>query len=82
MPNSLTATEWNDILIFHNYSCAYCKKPFTVDLPATQDHVIPVSKGGTHTKGNVVPCCRECNSSKGDGKWPKSLLKQTKSHQT
>jgi len=28
------------------------------------DHIIPLSKGGTHTKDNVCYCCAECNLKK------------------
>ena len=31
------------------------------------DHVVPVSKGGTHTWDNVKLACRKCNTAKGDG---------------
>ena len=41
--------------------CSYCDDPAT-----TIDHVIPVSKGGTHDLSNLVPACRPCNASKGD----------------
>lgn len=43
--------------------CHYCGR--TVD-PAelTMDHIVPVSRGGRSTKGNVVPCCKACNSDK------------------
>jgi len=34
---------------------------------ATIDHVVPLSKGGTHTWGNVVPAHAKCNWDKGDG---------------
>ena len=27
-------------------------------------HVIPISKGGTHAMGNIVPACQRCNYSK------------------
>lgn len=30
------------------------------------DHVIPLSKGGSHTLDNVACCCRECNNIKAD----------------
>lgn len=36
----------------------------TGDLYPTVDHVIPLSKGGTHTWGNVRLACRQCNSIK------------------
>lgn len=30
------------------------------------DHVVPISKGGNDYLENLVPCCRSCNSSKGN----------------
>ena len=30
----------------------------------TLDHVIPVARGGKSTRGNCVPCCKDCNSKK------------------
>ena len=63
---TLTAEQWSEILAKHNFTCAYCHKPFTSEMPATQDHVIPVSKGGHHTADNIVPACRSCNSRKRD----------------
>lgn len=41
--------------------CQYCDKP-----AESIDHVIPRSKGGSHTWDNVVACCRRCNTYKGD----------------
>jgi 5-methylcytosine-specific restriction endonuclease McrA len=32
----------------------------------TLDHIIPLSKGGTHTWDNVRPAHRRCNELKGD----------------
>ena len=43
--------------------CHYCGKQFSRD-ELTMDHIVPVSRGGTSTKGNVVPCCKQCNSDK------------------
>lgn len=32
----------------------------------TIDHLIPLVRGGTNYEGNLVPCCKPCNSSKQD----------------
>ncbi|QTA82688.1 HNH endonuclease domain-containing protein [Desulfonema limicola] len=43
--------------------CYYCKKNIHPrDL--TMDHIVPVSRGGKTSKGNVVQCCKECNNNK------------------
>ena len=43
--------------------CAYCGKQFPPKL-LTMDHVVPVARGGRSVKGNVAPCCKECNNQK------------------
>lgn len=58
----LTLAQWHDVLALYNGHCAYCGKK-TERL--TLDHVRPLSKGGKHSKDNVVPACFHCNSSKG-----------------
>ncbi|MBN2033947.1 MAG: HNH endonuclease [Deltaproteobacteria bacterium] len=30
----------------------------------TMDHVVPLSRGGKSTKGNIVPACKSCNNKK------------------
>lgn len=40
--------------------CFYCKSTHQISI----DHVIPLKLGGSHTIGNLVSCCRSCNSSK------------------
>lgn len=57
---TLTIAEWLDICRQHNYRCAYCGRK----LPLEQDHVVPFHRGGGHTRANVVPACKPCNSSK------------------
>ena len=63
---TLTASEWREIMEQCGYRCTYCGALFCDSLPATQDHVVPLSKGGNHTKDNVVPACKPCNSRKKD----------------
>lgn len=60
---TLTREQWQDIKALYGHRCAYCDLPFE---RLTQDHVIPISKGGKHTAENVVPACRSCNSKKGN----------------
>ena len=44
--------------------CAYCGVKLS-RYTATIDHVIPLSRGGTDFKWNLVWCCKKCNQSKG-----------------
>jgi 5-methylcytosine-specific restriction endonuclease McrA len=44
--------------------CAYCDEQ--VDGQPDPDHVIPLSRGGRNDIGNIVACCRLCNSDKSD----------------
>ena len=41
--------------------CAYCG---VTDTPLQRDCVLPISRGGRYTLGNVVPACASCNTSK------------------
>ncbi|PIU00167.1 MAG: HNH endonuclease [Bdellovibrionales bacterium CG10_big_fil_rev_8_21_14_0_10_45_34] len=43
--------------------CFYCEKTFAPN-ELTMDHKIPLSRGGRSTKGNIVPCCKDCNNKK------------------
>lgn len=55
--------------------CVYCG-----ELAETWDHLIPLVKKGRlngygHQLGNLVPCCKECNSRKGAKEWIVHLRK-------
>ena len=41
--------------------CHHCGRKF-LPLELTMDHLVPVSRGGKSTRGNVVPSCKQCNS--------------------
>jgi 5-methylcytosine-specific restriction endonuclease McrA len=44
----------------YGYRCAYCGSERAREI----DHVIPLSRGGTHFPSNLVPACRRCNAAK------------------
>lgn len=60
-----------------NGFCHYCSKSFQYH-ELTIDHVVPLSKNGSHSKDNVVFACHSCNSSKGDGEKPKHFRRRRK----
>lgn len=61
----LTLAQWDFILRLCERACAYCGKGEPENgEPLTQDHVIPLSQGGEHSRRNIMPACRSCNSSK------------------
>jgi 5-methylcytosine-specific restriction enzyme A len=43
--------------------CHYCQHKFPPG-ELTMDHVVPLSQGGCSVKGNLVPCCKQCNTAK------------------
>ena len=43
--------------------CHYCGRS-SAPKDLTMDHIVPISRGGQSTKGNVVPCCKKCNTAK------------------
>jgi 5-methylcytosine-specific restriction endonuclease McrA len=57
---TITKKEMSRLVSAKN--CFYCNE---VMDRVTIDHVIPRSRGGRHSIGNLVSCCGRCNSSKG-----------------
>ena len=55
-----------------NGVCYYCGDQF-VAKELTMDHVLPLSRGGRSTKGNIVASCKKCNTEKKD-RGPLDLL--------
>jgi 5-methylcytosine-specific restriction endonuclease McrA len=43
--------------------CYYCGKKFPAK-ELTMDHLVPLARGGTSTKGNIVASCKVCNRDK------------------
>lgn len=74
LEKTLTLEEWTQTLIYFDFKCAYCG--ITQDQHLTsvgqnlhQDHLIPLTKMGGFTKENIIPSCRDCNSSKRNHKF-------------
>lgn len=61
---NISQRDWDRLIRRFDNRCAYCE--CSLDGCFTIDHVVPISKGGRHTIGNLVPACRSCNSSKRD----------------
>jgi hypothetical protein len=61
-----------DVFEFYNWICVVCDHEIDPSLrwpdkmSATLEHVIPLSKGGTHTWDNVAPAHLLCNDRKQD----------------
>jgi 5-methylcytosine-specific restriction endonuclease McrA len=51
-----------EVLRRDQHTCQYCGSTKHLTL----DHIVPRSKGGTHTWDNVVAACSSCNAKKGD----------------
>lgn len=47
------------VLVRDNFECQYCGR-----RAENVDHIVPKSRGGTHSWDNVVAACRPCNSRK------------------
>lgn len=59
---SVSNIEWKELCSHYGNICLRCGSSDKL----TQDHVVPLSKGGFHTIYNLQPLCRSCNSSKRD----------------
>ena len=69
----VSATELKRL---YSSPCFYCGTSDKI----TQDHVIPIHRGGRHSIGNLVAACQSCNSSKQDKtitEWKLHLQKTT-----
>lgn len=56
----VTRDQWDRLCLQYDNRCAYCRSAG----PLQKDHVIPLTRGGRHSIGNLLPACKPCNSSK------------------
>ncbi|MFF7127214.1 HNH endonuclease [Streptomyces sp. NPDC008240] len=59
----VTAQDLRRLWGRHHGECAYCGES---SAALHQEHIVPISRGGTDGIGNLVPACSNCNLSKGD----------------
>lgn len=60
----ITIKKWEDLKSQYSHRCLCCGKKESSLIQITQDHIIPVSKGGPNTIDNIQPLCEHCNKSK------------------
>lgn len=51
-------SEWLDMIAVFKGLCVRCRRR----RPVTQDHIVPLYRGGSDAIGNIQPLCRPCNS--------------------
>lgn len=56
-----TMQEWQMLCKQYNNRCLSCGS----NGPLTEDHIIPISLGGSNNIDNIQPLCVSCNSKKG-----------------
>lgn len=65
LPHRTVPPTRTTVMLRDAYTCQYCgATPGRHEL--TVDHVVPRSRGGTHTWENLVTACKPCNHRKGN----------------
>lgn len=58
-----TFGEWETLRAQYDWTCPCCGKK-EPEIKLSQDHIIPVSKGGSDNIENIQPLCLPCNIKK------------------
>ena len=56
----VSESDWLQLCRRFGERCAYCGDVAKLTI----DHVVPITRGGRHSIGNLLPACRSCNASK------------------
>lgn len=56
--------EWETLKVQYGFSCPACGK-VEPEIKLTEDHIIPLMRGGSNYIENIQPLCGRCNSKKG-----------------
>lgn len=62
---SHSLAEFYFVCEMHSWQCAYCRCSLCKKT-VTEDHVVPISKGGSDFIENMAPACLTCNVRKKD----------------
>lgn len=63
MTGTHSFAEWEALKARYNFKCLRCERS-EPEVRLTQDHIVPVAKGGTNSIDNIQPLCKSCNSKK------------------